>query len=804
VTTTKVHEWNGSASGGPTTVSGMTGITAGNLLLAVVIEDSDGAFASMTTPSGATYNEIYSSVAVSTAAGFAKIFTRTATSSEPTSLSWPGNINSTNTVYIVELSGYNTGTPFTAAPTWSRPAPAGVTALVAPTVSPAAAGLLFCVYNEMGVSAGQSIAPLSGMAGTSILDPANYMVSLISSLSVASGATGTKTATATSAGSTSGAGYLTGSFVIANASGSTTGTVASTVTVSSTVSGLSNAVVVQGAAVAVRIGSILVPLTVRIKTSRRDSDITKQLSNLSFRSVIPGGYASLQLTLNRPLDVTPDDIEYFANVYVYDGRNGRTIWEGRLEDPGRGVDPSTGEVWSVTAVGPMAHTKDETFPIIYVDQSLDRWHMSRYTTPGQGKVDIGGDLPDSGGVISTGPIPCILLHVDEGSVITTSWAADVIYRSIFYAGQTIARVRCNFFTGGASSNYQFSMFARTNDSTADFSHKKNWVTSPDIMADNLGSGIVATDNMVSFRAERDVSGTTTDTLAWVAVYNVSIRCAIYNPDGSYNLSTSGYNVNNIDPIEVVGDLLGRVLTQYDGANATLIGSGVDIDQLAYPDGTTASDIFDDLATYDPNYYWAAWETNPNTGKYRFEYMPWPDTVRYDCDADDGFDSPGSASDLYNAVNVRWRDAGGRIRFTYVTQSVPVLDDAGLTRTSYIDLSDEMGSESNADYLGQNFLAEHQYPPNAGTLTIGRPILDHDTGRMVMPWEIVPGGLIRVRGVAPSVDALNPTNRDGVTVFRVISVEFDASSATASLELDSYSRSITNQIAKIATTRPRKR
>jgi hypothetical protein len=76
--------------------------------------------------------------------------------------------------------------------------------------------------------------------------------------------------------------------------------------------------------------------------------------------------------------------------------------------------------------------------------------------------------------------------------------------------------------------------------------------------------------------------------------------------------------------------------------------------------------------------------------------------------------------------------------------------------------------------------------------------------MVHPWELLPGHLIRVAGVVPRVDSLNPTARDGVTVFKVVSVEFSASNVSATLELDSYSRTVARQLAKLKAKRLRKR
>jgi hypothetical protein len=68
--------------------------------------------------------------------------------------------------------------------------------------------------------------------------------------------------------------------------------------------------------------------------------------------------------------------------------------------------------------------------------------------------------------------------------------------------------------------------------------------------------------------------------------------------------------------------------------------------------------------------------------------------------------------------------------------------------------------------------------------------------MVQPWEIHPGTLIRVRGVLPRVDSLNLSDRDGATIFRVVSVEYSIADAAATLELDSYSRTVARALAKL--------
>lgn len=538
---------------------------------------------------------------------------------------------------------------------------------------------------------------------------------------------------------------------------------------------------------------ITLPLTVRLRSKRRDSDITAQVHDLSFRTVIPGGYASLSISLNRPLRIQPDDIEYYGSVYVYDGRSGATIWEGRLEDPGRTAGDA-GEVWSITAVGPMAHASDQTLPLIYVDSSLDSWVRSRYNT--KNALTESSEIDED--------TPALQIRAAEGTSVTTSWLGDWIHRGLWYAGMKLGRVRCDHIEGAVNTNLTLGLYTRVaGGSSPGALVSDTWDTTQDTLAANNGtSGWVDGHNVVSIRATRLSTTFTATDIYWSNIYNVVVRSALMNADGTD--VAAAQTVNNIDPVEVVADLLGRVLTKYDGAFAVLNGSGVDITQLAYPDGITPAQVFDDLSVFDPAYYWAAWETNPYTGKWRFEYSPWPTTVRYEATTLDGFDSPGSATDLYNACHVRWKDARGRIMNTQVTSTCQILSDAGLTRRAYLDMSDEIGSFIGASQAGANFLAEHQYPPNAGTLTVARKILDNVTGRMVSPWEILPGGLIRVTGVLPRVDSLNPTARDGVTIFKVLSVDFNAGDATATLELDSYSRTVSHQLRNLKNKRLRRR
>jgi hypothetical protein len=293
-----------------------------------------------------------------------------------------------------------------------------------------------------------------------------------------------------------------------------------------------------------------------------------------------------------------------------------------------------------------------------------------------------------------------------------------------------------------------------------------------------------------------------DDVTWAHFSGIIVRGVLKGADGAD--LTSGYTANSVRADEVVKDLLGRLLPLYDGPNAAVPTTSYAIQQLAYPDGADAAGVLDDLMALEPAYYWAAWERNGATGLHRFEWALWPTEVRYEADVRDGFSSPGSAEGLYNAVLVRYLDQRGRRRTVTRTLAVAELTAAGITRQAFRDLGDEAGDATDAVQAGDAFLAEHARAPNAGTLTVARPIRDALTGRSVAPWEIRPGSLIRVRGILPRPDALQTTTRDGVTVFRVAATEFRAQDASATLELDSYAPSTARAIADLQGERRRRR
>lgn len=538
------------------------------------------------------------------------------------------------------------------------------------------------------------------------------------------------------------------------------------------------------------------PLSVRLVTSRGEKHITLELRDLSFRDVAIGGWASARMSLDRPLITQPDEIIYYGRVLIYNTRSAQVVWEGRLEDPGRGVR-SDGQIWDLTAMGPAARVADNPQPLFYADTTLssERWARDDLNSQPAWDLDVGGGNNR------------ITMTVARGTVAVTGGELRAENESLRGAGLLLGRVGFAWDAGVTDANWLVRCVTSPDGgATQHTAYSASLTTTGAGISCEAGgaNAITAGDASVALKLIRITADqTVANDDTWIFFDGpVSVRMLLKNAAGVD--ITSGYSLPTVLASDVVKDLLGRMLGSYDGANAVVATTTYPIDQLAYPDGVDAARVLSDLLMLEPAYRWGAYESNA-VGKHRFEWTLWPTQVRYEADVLDGFDSPGSAVDLYNGVQVRWREQSGQIRVTHRTAIVPILADAQLTREAIIDLGDNIGSTAAAIQVGDTFLADHTYPPNAGRLTVARPVLDLLTGRMTPPWEIKAGELIRVRGVLPRIDALNASSRDGVTVFRVWSREYSAASAAATLELDSYAPSTARALASLiadSTTRRR--
>lgn len=535
--------------------------------------------------------------------------------------------------------------------------------------------------------------------------------------------------------------------------------------------------------------TIPVPLSVRLKTSSRDVHITAELDDLSFSSTSPGGYESCTLTLHRPLSFTPGELTTFGRLYVYDARG--VVWEGRLQDPGRTAG-SEGEVYQVAAIGGQAHTQDRTAPYIVIDQALERFERTQLTTEHpKGEKRVDEDASEN---------PALWLTAPTGTSWATSASASMKYAAIRDAGQKLGAYNCSGDCGKITLNtWKWRTVTRSPGGTGTVGRDVDMTTAGITQSQQeVGDSFPDGDDQLEFRLQQ-IGGATQvpDDGIWAIFAFFYVVTKLLTKAGVERGASYNYGDGFVTADEVVEDLLGRFLPEYDGANAVVTAAIHDVDQMAYPDGVTPAQVLEDLIGFESGYTWHVWESDPATDLFKFEWVLWPLDVRYEADVIDGFSAPASGDTLYNRVQVRWRDQRGNVKTTLWTSGVPALTAAGFNRTAFIDLGDEVSSVGNAVRAGAEFLEQHKNPLNAGRLTISRRIVDNVAGRMVNPWEIRAGALIRVRGVESYPDALNTDGRDGLTIFRIVSTSYSASDASVTLDLDTYAPSVARVLSNLA-------
>ena len=537
--------------------------------------------------------------------------------------------------------------------------------------------------------------------------------------------------------------------------------------------------------------SLSVPLTVRIDGQA----ITRQAQGLTFRKEAVGGVANIALSLSSPLSSFA--VSALAKCQVYDARSGNVIAEGKISDPGRNASTEDGQRWLVGAMGPAIHASDTNAPLMVIDQTMDDgWRRVKRANSAGG--DVGKSTKPG-----TDNTDAIVAQFSQGKTVDTGDQLAVRYERIRDASQRLGRITYDWDAGQTDANFKARVVAVL-DNTPDGSPAKtsNWDT-----AGGTHTAVYSTDfttgrNQLDLEAYYSGAGTSPgNDKFWASFANIVIRSILSTNTGT----DQGCSNNYVEADWVIQHLLGAGwLPQYDAVNASIdTGGTFQIDQMAYPDGISPREVLDDLMTLEPAYYWTTGPDVTGLG-YQFIWKLWPTAVRYEATLEDGGDFPTSTQEIYNRVLVRWNDRRGRSRSTVRTGACPILDDAGVVRQAVIDVSNELGSTANAQRIGDNFLAGHKYPPNNGTLNVARPIRDLTTGRMVQPFEIEPGELIRVRGVESYPDALNASSNDGQTVFRIWATQYTSDTNTATLELDTYPRKTEQALARLQRRRERKR
>lgn len=540
------------------------------------------------------------------------------------------------------------------------------------------------------------------------------------------------------------------------------------------------------------------PLAVRVANSNFDRHITREIEDIQFSTDANGGFDTCSFELNKLITDPPEELVVESTVVVSDTRNGRTIWEGKLTDPGRSYDEA-GHRWSMTAMGPKKHASDRFSPYIAIDSDLSGWRQTL------------SPVAEASATVSTVPTvedtPCLLLTYPRGIAVAGGDIITMRYDLIGDAGQKIGAFRYTH-QEGTTIAATWAIRGGTRDGvTVTIVRDQDYDTSVrTVGAIYAGDTVGTSEEQALIRAVRSGSATNVaNDNIWAAVTSLYVIALMKDRNGANITGAGSYPIGYLTADLIVTDLLARFCPLYDLVNAVIDVAAYQIDQFAYPTGARPADMIDDLSLFHPNKRFCAWETNPATGKYRVEWTGWGSQPRYEATVEDGLDLPGSSADLFSRVTVQGLDQRGRIQSLVVETTdkttLRLLD--GLVREAPpIDLGAEVFSVANAQRVGDQFLAANSAPPAAGTVTIRSPIRDLLTGRIIQGHEVRAGSLIRVRGAHTHLGGFTASDRDGATVFRLAHTDFRDSEQAAVCTLDSRAYTIEQLLARLARRRQR--
>lgn len=615
------------------------------------------------------------------------------------------------------------------------------------------------------------------------------------------------------------------------------------------------------------------PLGVRIYNNwvpALDVWVTRAVDDFTFRSSVPGGFASATVTLHRPsiagspasgylFNADKEQFDQLARLFnrvqIVDMRSAEIVWEGRIEGPRRSSDSDT---WELSCLGSAVAASDIQRPMFYIDSSVESWlqtpenfwQFSSDAATRVIEVRWEGDLIWPGPAGSGFAMFTALTHQRAEECGLYIGRYDITFASSAPPGsgdQSPAHLWNSVGLSGVSSEggsgdldattyaQNVRHWRRVNDApsqfgaTGGFTLEKASAVLIDMGVGNdaaFGDYTSAPDKVVGRVADPHVQvlrldrngEQLTDPWHYPGDY-VTLRQVVEDVVGRFLVG--GWNLGKeagLQGPDIPWPGQVRPIEVYMDASSTAAFT-----DLTYFDGATAADILGDMMRAQPEAYWAIWESrygatqasgDRNQTGFRFEWATWPLSWGYEASSLDGLEEQPDGENLFNYVfykyelNEPWNGTPGHRRMETDWSREPHggsdpaafsrgndLNHAWVTRAVTL-----IRSEPTTDAVATSdpLLDRFTRTGNAGTITIRRPIHYYDPGetsysggsRMVQPWEIRPGKLIRITDVMPrgmiqdhshGQDA--PPEAHAGTVWRVVATEYSSGDNSCRLELD---------------------
>lgn len=523
---------------------------------------------------------------------------------------------------------------------------------------------------------------------------------------------------------------------------------------------------------------------VRITEPTGSRMLTKYVTNLSFRSVDPGGYGSVAFDLARTVDAR--GFTDYSEIAVFDSETGEQVGGGRLQNPGRSI-AADGEVWKVSALGEgVAHAQERKNPYFLADARLDPWYTGASTSINRewGTGTTPNDEAKAG----------LVFRINQASVGVGAFTNANMYDVRRYK-QEIGGFVYTHEEGRASSNNKLEGQLRVVGGSAptDF-FNQSWATGIRTCAAEKGTDWVAPTafDLMNFVYTRGGSTLTVDSEQdWIVIYSAVILALRKGKTGADVVGGGAYSKGYVLAHEAVIDAVARWCPRFDLAGAQIATSAThQHDALVWPDGINTYDVLDYLMSVEPQFTWAAYEKQSN-GLFRFEWRERSTTVRYEISEANnvGFELTGGGYDPLTRLWYTGTELLGHYRTVDVVADNPYASQNIVpTDTQRIDKSnvDARVWTADATAMATAAVTNSQFSATSAQVSVAGKILDTFTGRYVKPFQVLPGYVCRVAGVRAQKDTLNTGYEDGAAKFRITSNDFSADSETSRLELNAYS------------------
>lgn len=525
-------------------------------------------------------------------------------------------------------------------------------------------------------------------------------------------------------------------------------------------------------------------LTVRVSDGTTDRIVTRYCRGLKFTKTAPGGHHSMTFTMTLPRN-TFEDLGPQDRAYLYDARTARPVFDAYLENP-TPVDGPDGQEYDILAMGGKTLASDETRGLVYVDQGYDGWALEAGSSS-SGNVQTG--------TLDTVPNVGVETQFPQGLTVGTSVFIAAGYRRIATAGMSLGAVRVVSYSGKTDTGYRLDLFTDDGGGTVNAVGSGSQIQTTAVdQTFYVGThfGTVGTPTRAVLQLRRSGGATTIgDDITFGRFVGLFVLGQRMNRNGTLLTGSGGLvTAQQVLASQVVEDLLGRLLTFCDPDTAQVDTTAFGITQFAYPDGVKAAGVLNDLAVFEPGYLWEILESN-DSGKHRFNFRAWPTAPRYEVSVKDGWRQSGSDVDLCNRIFVTWSDSANDPQQVAVTAASLGLTGIGLPVDALgsrvkdadpISLPAGRGSSDNAYRIGAQVLTDKINPPKAGTVAVRRPIVDQLTGNIVMPWELEPGYVCRIRETGDDL--------------RITQVDYDDDSCSAVLTLGTPALTTDQRVARL--------